>query len=136
MEQKMKQLKFRIWGNISKKWINPREVEIDGIGVVFVNGVSSEDCIIMQFTGFKDKKNNKEIYEGDIVKHQNGFTYVVEFSEINGWWCLVQPRKKDGNVLEKVYTGGINGQDIWRCEVIGNIYENSELLENKNETEK
>jgi hypothetical protein len=90
------------------------------------------DAEIMQFTGLLDK-NGKEIYEGDIVRHQNGFIYIVEFSEINGLWCLVQPRKKDGNVLGGVYTGGINGQDIWRCEILGNIYENPELIGEKDE---
>ena len=71
-----------------------------------------------QFTGLKDKVNEKEIYEGDIVRHQNGFVYVVEWSSLNAWWCLVQVRD---NAVP--YTGGIMGQDIWRCEVIGNIHE-------------
>ena len=88
-----------------------------------IKQIACPDIEISVSTGLFDKKNKKEIYEGDIVRHQNGFLYVVEWSSINAWWCLVQIRAKD-----TPYTGGINGQDIWRCEVIGNIFENPELV--------
>ncbi len=129
----MREIKFRSWDKKEKKMCN-ESLMIGNIGLGEGSVIITEDVkkgnelIWMQFTGLKDK-NGKEIFEGDIVIHKNGYKYIVEFSEINAKWCLVQPRKEDGNVLEGVYTGGIDGQDIWRCEVIGNIYENPELLE-------
>jgi len=73
-----------------------------------------------QYTGRNDKKNGTKIFEGDVVRHENGFLYVVEWADINACWCLVQIRTIHGETVP--YTGGINGQDIWRCEVVGNIH--------------
>ena len=88
-----------------------------------------EKPIIRLFSGATDI-NYKEIYEYDIVLFR-GYKYIVEYDTINLKWCLVQPRKKDGNTLEGVYTGGVDGQDIKRCEIIGNLLENPELIEEK-----
>lgn len=92
---------------------------------------------VMQFTGLLDK-NGKEIYEGDIVKDvsnyvYNGVVYVVKFGDYDndglyedyiggyGWYGEVV----DG-WLDK---GDVIGFDrIKNVEVIGNIFENPELL--------
>jgi len=68
------------------------------------------DYPMMQFTGLYDK-NEKEIYEGDIVKNQNDIIYTL-----TGWL-------EDSNGLSAIQNG------IQVVEVIGNIYENPELLE-------
>jgi len=59
--------------------------------------------ILMQFTGLKDK-NGKEIYEGDILKHNQG-NYAIEF-----------------------IAGAFSYDENNELEVIGNIYENPDLL--------
>lgn len=70
-----------------------------------------------QYTGLRDK-NNKEIYEGDIVKYFYDTPSVVEF--VQGAFKL----KRDCCFDTFSYLEG-------EVEVIGNIYENPELLEVK-----
>ncbi len=88
---------------------------------------SNKDFELMQYTGLKDK-NGKEIYEGDIiswkVEEDNGYKRT-QFTEV----CEV--RFDNGN-----YKFGANETSWWHdlrgtekeVEVIGNIYENPDLL--------
>jgi uncharacterized phage protein (TIGR01671 family) len=74
-----------------------------------------------QFTGLKDK-NGVEIYEGDIVETVFPYKYAVKF--FDGAFIRLQlPRMKYVSTLTKGWE-----KDI--C-VIGNIYDNPELLKNK-----
>jgi uncharacterized phage protein (TIGR01671 family) len=87
-------------------------------------GFDSEEMPIMQYTGLKDK-NGKEIYEGDIVKYPNiqafGDNWKVEFDR--------------GSFTVKEKTARICIRELafkQNLEVVGNIYENPELLEQPN----
>lgn len=101
-----------------------------------------DDVILMQCTGLKDK-NGKLIYEGDIldlyvsskklyryqVKYEIGSFMLVSQDEIfdfkNVWNDNVYP-------LSQLYFEYQNEENcIDQCEVVGNIYENPELLENE-----
>lgn len=84
-----------------------------------------------QYTGLHDK-NGKEIYEGDIVLldcyhyEEPAFDgeFEVIYDDINGMWILVDLEDK-----KNIYTfENIRGYYKTEIEVIGNIYENSELL--------
>ena len=82
--------------------------------------------VLMQYTGLKDK-NGKEIYEGDIVRHVKSpsvtFYYVVEWDD-----------KLAGFRLKWKTGGGIYYLDFYvevlpdKLEVVGNMFENPELL--------
>ena len=83
---------------------------------------------LMQFTGLKDK-NGKEIFEGDILSYGNkkdGIIIQIVWIDLsdNGFNIL---RQKDKNVMHDIRIYRFDEQ----AEVIGNIWENPELLEDK-----
>jgi uncharacterized phage protein (TIGR01671 family) len=111
-------IKFRAWDKTNKNMLYDVAT-----GVITIwdyaklpgskeRSAKSDDCEFMQFTGIIDK-NGKEIYEGDIVKSYK--TFVVEWEEDED--------------IDYGYIGfNLNRHYQDRYEVIGNIYENPELL--------
>lgn len=96
--------------------------------------VPLENVKLMQYTGLKDK-NGKEIYEGDIVnceKRGPAFYHSkVIYNAINARYEVVAmgcpfPLRLEPGLDEDISIGGID------YEVIGNIYENPELLNQLN----
>ena len=87
---------------------------------------------IMQFTGLKDK-NGKEIYEGDIVRSEYGVCYLTKM-----YPCFVDNTQRieifevkyntNDACFEKLRQPNDNNFD-YRFEVIGNVFENKNLLE-------
>ena len=115
----MREIKFRAWSGSKKKMVEPMTI---------INPTNSHagGDVLMQFTGLKDK-NGKEIYEGDIlkitcvcghtenlpVKWQDGFNgYFAEAKWQHDW-------SRDQLHLQWTERD---------CELVGNIYENPELL--------
>jgi len=94
----------------SKLVDSPSEVWTDGTAI-------GRTIHLMQFTGLKDK-NGKEIYEGDIVKSEawSPSTYEVGFRE--GAFCFYRE--------DSLYAN--NPEYLFKFEIIGNIYENPELI--------
>jgi uncharacterized phage protein (TIGR01671 family) len=117
-----REIKFRAWDKKEKRMLPVDAVNFFNKSIVS-NRARGEhsggqlgfiEVELMQYTGLKDK-NGKEIYEGDIIKSGNGALGVVKWRHFGfeqdmiktlGWWVI----QEDG-------------------EVIGNIYENPELLE-------
>ena len=77
---------------------------------------NKEEIILMQYTGLKDK-NGVEIYEGDIIKGTKENEYKGQSNVFFGYNWNLQPFS---------YLGV---WDMNKFEVIGNIYENKELLD-------
>lgn len=123
-------LKFRAWNKDWKMMAQPENIlsiHFDGVTNCAVDvdfwiettdgqrhkntWEDSEDIILMQYTGLKDK-NGKEIYEGDVVK-----------------------REEENPCLVEIGDGMITAGGVWLNEfrasleeAIGNIHENPELL--------
>lgn len=79
---------------------------------------SMQNYELMQSTGLKDK-NGTEIYEGDIIKNSYDEIYTVKWFDA-------------AFLLEEKYNGGFDYHELYledNKKVIGNIYENPELLE-------
>lgn len=102
----------------------------DGNGVCTCNKLTGD--ILMQYTGLNDK-NGKEIYEGDIVKVEK---YIGEvkfgrytYSACDEYGCDRYGYYIDCETKGYIKSSGIDiGCCIYDCEVVGNIYENQELL--------
>ena len=144
----MREIKFRAWDKKIKDWILKTSFYIDGIGFYYWMGIDNkfkmlneeqrENIEIIQFTGLKDK-NGKEIYEGDIIIwFDDGINKKAEVIWKDCGWCAKRI-DKEFNEFEKYYQFSHfipveinrNGKiDFFDGEVIGNIYENPELLSN------
>lgn len=125
-----REIKFRAFGHtdIYVPYKMHYGVSVSHAGIPEIAGVLICDHVLMQYTGLKDR-NGKEIYEGDVVS--NGLDGVVEyFSDLTwdggclhpGFYC--QEWFEFNEPCELAYPHNFDD-----CEVIGNIYENPELLE-------
>ena len=88
--------------------------------------VPASDFIVMQSTGIKDK-NGSEIFEGDIVKYEAGCNTVTEEVVYDKNFAGFGVKDADANII---FTFGELAEDIdlSSIEVIGNIYQNPELV--------
>lgn len=123
-------LKFRAWLKKEQKmdnyidhisWLED-ELYCIGDGITYM--VSAEDLVLMQSTGLKDK-NGKEVFVGDIIKCTRGCLHEVYIEkEYGGTYFGGMPA---------VYLKDLGEGYAWteHEEIIGNVYENPELLEDK-----
>jgi len=125
----MREIKFRAWDSVKRNMMQigdfPLYHEPD-------NGLHSgwsgeggdwDSHVLMQYTGLKDK-NGVEIYEGDILSMlvEDGYICQVTWNDKTAVFCCKYKDHQKFNNSDHLY-----GAEL--CEVIGNIYQNPELLE-------
>lgn len=138
----MKQeIKFRAWNKKDKVMVDVAAMNFgpSGLWSLIEDADDAElqledNYELMQYTGLKDK-NGREIYEGDILKvtSEDGESYVAtvkwfgdegypafDLAGIPATWCY------ESNALATIFQEGVE-----TCEVIGNIFEDKQLLEGK-----
>jgi uncharacterized phage protein (TIGR01671 family) len=87
--------------------------------------VPASDFILMQYTGLRDK-NGREIYEGDVVRYECCFESYVEEVIYDDKHCNFGTIDKDEKTFS--FDALISDFDVDCFEVVGNKYENLELL--------
>jgi hypothetical protein len=106
----MREIKFKAWNRVDRHW-----VDWDQIFDLKIY-IQSEHHELVQFTGLKDE-NGSEIWEGDIIRDNDGgsiWQVIFEHGEFYG----VKSKGGERSLW-------IHAEDL---EVIGNIYENPELV--------
>jgi len=155
MKLPKREIKFRAWDKKKKRMTVVDSINFEHktiMGEFYADGSDwgaglehpLEDLILMQFTGLKDR-NEKEIYEGDVVLVPDDYTEPItedgrgpaDFSPhlslvVFSDGCFKFRIFDDADMLHRGY---FSYKDIEECvgvddlEVVGNIFENSELLD-------
>ena len=133
----MREIKFRAWDNQLKRFSEDGTICLNRCGHIFVlhnteyTSIEQDTYTLLQYTGLKDK-NGKEIYEGDIVKFNDIFSFPSQGVIAPIVWheptLRLIPQDTEENTRGGHYIH--HWDSIQDIEVIGNIWENKELLEN------
>lgn len=143
----MKEVYARAWDNANKVMIEEDYVRgVDSYGELVVTqfhssayGPTCPELILMQWIGLRDN-NNIKVYDGDIFtskrypfQDEGVYNYhgVVEWFEDNAafGYCLKLVNKNKGGISDGICELFEGKDGVLDIEVIGNIYENPELLE-------
>ena len=123
----MREIKFRAWSEDTREMIQVARLDIKEETIHYENGIKSinreqelgfwwKPYILMQYTGLKDK-NGVCIYEGDIVRYFKNELAVIVYQ--NGGVDIRSLSWRECEPLQR---------RLGEIEVIGNIYENKDLL--------
>ena len=127
----MREIKFRAWVKEKKAIFEVISIDyvtkkvtylLERVGhLLSIRDAKFNDVELMQYTGLKDK-NNKEIYEGDILFESFGERYYKVVFENGGFRAEFKGDfdEHSFDLIDVVAQG---------CEIVGNIYENPELME-------
>jgi uncharacterized phage protein (TIGR01671 family) len=123
----MRDIKFRAWDEENKTMIQWHDTFFYDTSAVtnWSGDFSYIKMPLMQYTGLKDK-NNKEIYEGDIVRYLDeidGETELFGFVEWERCWWSVNLHPdflRENDIMDT--------DEYLTYEVVGNIYENKDMI--------
>ena len=125
-----REIKFRMWSKEVKKFFFDPENVYHCLKLSKNEETSHlyEDMVWQQFTGLKDSKGI-DVYEGDIVeflhKGKTIFSKISYYSNVGMFAVVIEPNQEIDIETRKCLA------EVCFFEVIGNIFKNSELLENK-----
>ena len=131
-----REIKFRAWLKEDKKMENVKTMDFtdktirclkknEFINAYLLRRVSFDDVELMQYTGLNDK-NGKEIYEEDILFFRDeNMKYIVVWQDAAFIIKSIEIRKYSEKMC------WLDDTEIC-CEIIGNVYENKNLLEENN----
>ena len=111
-----------VYGNLVMYDDIPFIVVLSLVADVYDSWVKVHPESVGQYTGLKDK-NGREIYEGDLLQHPNGT--IAEIKYLDDLAAFVAVYTQGGNT-EMDY---LDKEIVSKCKIVGNIYENPELLE-------
>ena len=111
-----REIRFRVWDKESKKMVYREREDYEAVE-------------LLQFTGLKDM-NGVDIYEGDFIRSLDGVIAIVRFE--NGVFGCDRKITADFRTNEHhVIHQPVVDYVMDGCEVVGNEYENENLLEDK-----
>lgn len=127
--------KFRVWNEKTESFIDYGDLMLDlKNGKVYSGDVGipeytidvTNQVILMQYTGCRDK-NGIEIYEGDVIKDKYDKTWLVQWY-VGAFVITNKIPDSDGQESTYSYFNNLSNHHFY-FEVIGNMWENPELLE-------
>lgn len=123
----MREIKFRAWDKTNQKMLyNGIILDMSDCSrhstMAGFTGFTPDNIDLMQFTGLRDK-NGKEIYEGDIISGEDEIHWKIVFRQA-AYFAYSESTFID---IDDRWTE-LNIFDLNYFEVIGNIYENEDLL--------
>lgn len=132
----MREIKFRVWDSSDKRMRNWDEFKHMSIRQFFIGLHLDRNWPVMQFAGFYDRNGN-DVYSGDILKDSSEMIYVLDdfpfgthmFLKKEYTYFINQKEYflKEGGALGEVLSRQ-NVRWLKKCEILGNIHENPELV--------
>ena len=127
--------KFRMWNEKTESFIDYGDLMLDlKNGKVYSGDVGipedtidvTNQVILMQYTGCRDK-NGIEIYEGDVIKDKYDKTWLVQWY-VGAFVITNKIPDSDGQTTTYSHFSNVSNRHFY-FEVVGNMWENPELLE-------